>query len=477
MSKTVIPALLLTLSVSAYAAEKHMLILGGGGEPQNIETTIFDPELKSLGKFVNKNKMWSPRISFNGGHNVTEKIINQGIGKSAGQNTHFTARAYEQLISEYESKILRGEIKSGDQLLLYISTHGAQKQDKDRTHQISTTGASSSDLTTLDNSSLVSVDRLQRLVTLAEERGVKLGLLDFSCHSGATLALKNPNTCIISASGPDHFSFSIWGTRFANNMSKGKNLEDIFLATFNNRPETSFPMISSPVGMDIQEEIYSLISPYLFYWKEERGRDKLSKYLEEQVISNQCEEAQARFGELLELLQNTSSILGGKNISNGLMTTLTEYQTLQKKMLDDLNKMGLKEMSLKKERFCSEAVSSISYTRQTGCSEWTQKEIMMMDYDKVIRQYQKMKETNPAVWYDIAINNLHKARARKEALLSENPTLKDHENYYKNIPKLSDKTWNMAFKVSKELQKFYTEQYKARTKFDRRPNPCRDFVL
>lgn len=477
MSKIVIPALLLSISVSAYAADKHMLILGGGGEPQNIETTIFDPELKSLGKFVNKNNSWSPRISFNGGHDVTENIINQGIGKSAGRNTPFTARAYEQLISEYEDKILRGEIKSGDQLLLYISTHGALKQDKDRTHQISTTGSASADLTTLDNSPLVSVDRLQKLVTLAEQKGVKLGLLDFSCHSGATLALKNPNTCIISASGPDHFSFSIWGTRFANNMAKGKSLEDIFLATFNNRPETSFPMISSPVGMDIQEEIYSLISPYLYYWKKEAGRDKLSKYLEKQVISNQCEEAQARFGELQELLVNSSSILDGKNITNDLVAAISEYHDLQKKMLDDLNQMGLKEMSMKKERFCSEAVSTLSYIRQTGCSEWTQKEIMAMDYDKVIKQYQKMKENNPAVWYDITINNLQKARARKEALLVENPSLKEHENYYKNIPKLTERTWNMALKVSKELQKYYTEQYKARVIADRRPNPCRNFVL
>ena len=477
MSKTLIPVLLLSLSFNALAGEKHMLIMGGGGEPQTLKTTIFDQEMKNLGKFVNKSKNWSPKVSFNGGHSTTEKILNQGVAKNAAtKNTPFTDDAFEQLISEYERKILSGQIKNGDQLLVYLSTHGAQKTKDDRTHKVSTKGGASSDLTTLSNSSLVSVDRLQNLIKLAEQRGVKLALLDFSCHSGSTLALKNPNTCIIAASGPDHFSYSNWGSRFANNMAKGKNLEDIFLKTFVNRPEMAFPMISTPVGEEIQNELYSLITPYLYYWKEKKGHDKLSPFLEKQVISNQCEEAQSNFHELVGLLQNTDTILK-RGQTSGLISALTEYNTLQKKMRDDLNQMGLQEMSTKKERFCSDAYSSASYTRQTGCSDWTVKEILIMDYDSVISHYKKMKGNNPSIWYDIAIANIEKARARKEELLRINPEYNTHLSYYKSIPSLSDRTQKMALKVSTELQKVYSELYKAKSKVDTRPNPCKSFVL
>lgn len=477
MSKTLIQVLLLSLSFNAIARDNHMLIMGGGGEPQNLKTTIFDPEMKNLGKFVNKSKNWNPKVSFNGGHSTTEKILNQGVAKNAAtKNTHFTDQAYEQLISEYERKILSGQIKSGDQLLVYLSTHGAQKTKGDRTHKISTKGGASSDLTTLNNSPLVSVDRLQNLIKLAEQRGVKLALLDFSCHSGSTLALKNPNTCIISASGPDHFSFSIWGARFANNMAKGKNLEDIFLKTFVNRPEMAFPMISTPVGEDIQNELYSLITPYLYYWKDKAGHDKLSPFLEKQVISNQCEEAQLEFRELVGLLQNTDTILK-RGQTSGLISALTEYNTLQKKMRDDLSQMGLQEMSTKKERFCSEAYSSASSSRQSGCSDWTVKEILVMDYESVLSQYKKMRGNNSSVWYDITIANIEKARARRDELLRINPAYNTHLSYYKSIPSLSDRTQKMALKVSTELQKVYSELYKAKSKVDTRPNPCKSFVL
>lgn len=475
MSKAVILLLSLTFSLNTLA-DNHMVIMGGGAEPLNQPTTIFDKEMRNLGSFLNKNKGWETKISFNGGHAETEKIIDQGIAKVAGKNSTFSEAAYEKLIDEYEKKIKNGEIKSGDQLIVYISTHGAQKTDKEKTHKIATSGAASEDLTTLSNASLVSMDRLQNLVSLAEKKGVKLALLDFSCHSGATLALKNPNTCIITASGPNHFGYASWGARFADNMEKGKNLEEIFLKTFGNRYETAFPMISTPVGIDIQNELYELMSPYLYYWEEKN--DKLTPFLEKQVANNQCEEANLKFDQLVNLLKQTDEVLKKAKIrsnTKGLVNALKDYHELQNNLRNELKKMGLANID-KKEKYCSEVQAGSMKFK--SCSEWSTREILMMDYDKVIGNYKKMQANGEdSEFIQASIENLEKAKARRDQLLASNPEYKKYMDYYKKLPDFHNKSWSMALAVSSELQKIYSELYEAKSKEDKRPNPCKDFVL
>ena len=54
-------------------AENHLLLIGGGGEPEG-DGTIFDTNLYILGSNL-KNLKWNYEISFNGGHKKTEEII------------------------------------------------------------------------------------------------------------------------------------------------------------------------------------------------------------------------------------------------------------------------------------------------------------------------------------------------------------------------------------------------------------------
>ena len=71
--------MLITLlaSIQLVYAENHLLIIGGGGEPEG-DTTIFDGDINDLGQNL-KNLKWNTEISFNGGHKNTEKIIQEEI--------------------------------------------------------------------------------------------------------------------------------------------------------------------------------------------------------------------------------------------------------------------------------------------------------------------------------------------------------------------------------------------------------------
>lgn len=481
--------LLLLLSGLAQAQDRHMVIMGGGGEPDSLETTIFDGEMRTLGNFLRSNESWSPQISFNGGHDRTEEIIRNGVGRRGVQNTQFTQEQFDRMITQYENKIRNGEINSGDQLLVYISTHGAMRietPNKDGnvevSHSISATGASASDLNTLRDAKLVSLDRIQNLITLANSRGVKLGILDFSCHSGNALALQNPQTCIISASGPMHFGYNTWGDRFAGNMRRGRSLEDVYLRTFVRRDETAFPMISTEAGNSIQEEIYELITPYLYSYNSDSNKDKLAKLLDKQVTQNQCVEADENFRRLISLTQDMERTLEEERRDapsfDRLRDAVTEYHNLQNQIRNDLLNYNLPSLEASKNNFCQRPL--FNNHPQNVCLEWSDKEVLMTDIDAEITRMQNALAGAtagwPQIWHQAYIQNLQLAKTRKAQLLL-NEDNRNYANYFKNFPNLQNRTWNQAMNVSREIQKIYPELYRERSRNFTGPNPCRDFVL
>ena len=485
MSKALILTLIFTTTVQSAFAQR-LLFMGGGGEPQNKETTIFDSEVESVGNFISQNRDWKADVYFNGGHNETEKILHNQLKQNSLTVGHFTQESYNEALSQYEEKIKNGEIRSGEKLLVYITTHGAKKSPREKTHQIATSGAHAADLNTLSGGKNVDLDRIQSLIDLAKSKGVKLALLDFSCHSGSTLALHDPNVCIITASGPDHFGYTSWGKRFSQEMEKGKNLEEIFLKTFSNRGETAFPMISSPVGMDLQEELYKLMSPYLYYWDATPTKDKFKAYIETQVLENKCEQNDLAHQEILRLSQDMESILKGRNRRvnfDAFRRALNEYHSFQKSIKDDLIRMDLPKLNTEKEKFCTKfeylRINNKPYYH-TSCNEWTLKEIMLMDVEAEIvsveKKKQKLTEKDQA-FSNAYLENLKKLKTRKQELLFKNPEYAKYKDYYKSLPDLNKKTWGLALNVSKELQKVYTEAYTQRSKNDHRPNACKDFVL
>ncbi len=490
MSLKLYSLLFLFASSSVWAQAKHVIIMGGGGEPER-KFTIFDRELTNFKDFVKKNSNWQASTTYNGGHSDTEKILSDGLVK--GPVTPFTEKSYDQMLKDYESKIIKGEIKKGDQLLVYISSHGAARKEGDKTHQISVKGQAATDLTTLEGSKTVSLDKLQNLIDLAKKYDVKLGVLDFSCHSGNTLALANPDTCIIASSAPDNFGWAgpnTFSDRFTKAMAPGKTLEDLFLHAFIDRGETAFPMISTKVGMELQDELYELLAPYLYKWSEHNSLNKLMPHLENQVVENKCGEADESYKKILAFSSQAKqiivsrpkgfSLLRGSNEFDEFEKAVKSYYQFQTNMREDLSKLNLafvKTKGAESEEFCSSAPSPYTFK---VCPSWTVNNLISMNFEENRKLLERqLKDKNP---FEVAraqasLENLKKAEVRRNELLKAHPELERYQRYYKELPKLVDETNKLAFNVSQRTQVIYRKIYEERSNNRKEKNACKDFVL
>lgn len=476
MSRTLI--LLLFASTLSHAQTKFYTFMGGGSEPAG-PTTIFDDEVNNVGRFMKSNG-WTGSVAYNGGHSRTEELISSTFG----QNRPFTKAEYEAQLTQIENNIKNGTIKQGDQVLLYIATHGAQKSPAEKTHQVATAAGVSSDLNTLKGAENVTLDRVQTIIDLAEAKGIKLGVIDSSCHSGSTLNLKSEKSCIISSTGPNHFGYNTWGANFSANMKKGKNLEEVFLQTFKGRYETSFPMISTPVGRELQNTLYPKIGRYLFSYDENPLHDKLASYLENSTDGSSCFLAEVADNNLKSFLQEVQKVLL-KNQSDvkKLDSAVARYKAFQDQMKKDLMAYGNQKARTTEQKVCADwLVQFKGYPdrKDQNCTTWKHREILSIDFDDEIKRYQERvsKETgNNATWCLSQIEVYKKGKELKEQLIKENPGYENLVNYFKTVPDLERRSWNMAMDVSRELQNIYTLLYKQNSAKTSASNPCRDFVL
>lgn len=488
MKNKLLYSLLLSFSFNALA-ENYAVFMGGGGEPKGNKT-MFDIQIPRLKKAVD-SKTWKTQIAFNGGHKNTEAVIQKNFGAAPP----FTTEAFKRIIQDYKKKIEDGTIKPGDQLLLHVDTHGAENNswNKEKSHSIATSGGTIQDYNTGAGSTLVSMDELDGLIKLASDKGVKLALLDFSCHSGNSLALNQPNTCIISATGPNHYAYggtgSVFSSQFVKNMKKGRSLEDVFLEARKNTRDKAFPMISSPVGLDLNEEIYKAITPYMYDY--DPSFDKFSPYLLSEIEEGASCEAPEQLESLLKLIDE---VKGLKNISKEatygskeaekLKSALKEYYSLMDQLKKQYTALNVPQMKTK-EKFCSPytIVYNNKYLKdrtEENCVEYSLQEMLSSSFDWAEKYYTEMSAKTDEYskkYGQGQLENLKKVRARKEELLKQYPDMEKRKTFFQDQPKLESKTRSLAWKVSEAQQDFYNALYRQRAKEDTRPNPCKDFVL
>ena len=162
--------LVFLLFINIAQADNYMLFMGGGGEPAG-DKTIFDNDIITLGKSL-KNSNWKYKVAFDGGHKETENAISQSLPEDKDK-LPFTSENYLKIINDYKNKIENGEIKSGDQLMVMLDTHGAANDSpgpNNLTHQVATIGGKAQNLNTLSGSTTVSLDNLQSLIDVANKK-------------------------------------------------------------------------------------------------------------------------------------------------------------------------------------------------------------------------------------------------------------------------------------------------------------------
>jgi hypothetical protein len=469
---------------SAAMASRSLVLFGGGGEPKNINNTIFDNTLTEMDNYLSKNK-WNSSVAFNGGHSQTEAMLTMKFSDATNKTT-FTPSNYNTLIKMYETQIKNGELKSGDQLMIMIDSHGAEKPagDQGLTHQIAIgQGASTTNLNDLSGSSTVSLDSLKNLTNLAKEKGIKLAILDFSCHSGNTLPLANENTCVISSTGTKHFGYNTFSENFIKKMKSGKSLEDVFLATRKDTTDNSFPMISSDEGKAINQDFYPTITPYLYYYEKEQRLDKMTDYLLSASTNAGICQRKNQFDSLLNQLENLRAV----NMLNAnksmpeierIKALISDYKEKQDQYIDLVRNWGAPELS-RKEQFAGSATYGKRTEKMTGNFTW--KELVEGDFDTIIKNVSNAKmgtrDAATQAQFQASIEMHTKARDKQAEILSRYPNLKNYKQKFRSAVDEMQGTYVIANKIALEERKLYDNMYNNLRQEKKSSNACRSFML
>ncbi|WP_413943743.1 hypothetical protein [Bdellovibrio sp. HCB-162] len=229
--KRIAPGFLVLLVSFSAVAKKEVVFFGGGGEPKG-DSTIFDAAYNNFAMFSSGG--WQARSYFNGGHAKSEAVA-QKLFK--GKNQPMTTKNMADEIANLKARIEKGDLKSGDQVMITIATHGLEKNKSQASHSIATTDSS------------FNLDEIAKLRDLAEKKGVSLAIVDFSCYSGNTLSLGTDKTCVISTAA-DTVAYNTSGDYMGRNFTPGRSLESAFLdgRSEMNAVVPAAPQISTEAG-------------------------------------------------------------------------------------------------------------------------------------------------------------------------------------------------------------------------------------
>jgi len=472
---------LLVCSHSALA-ERSLAFIGGGGEPENLNTTIFDETLNSLDKYLQKNR-WKSTISFNGAHSQTEAIMTMKFPDALSKN-NFTPNNYNAIIKNYENQIATGQLKAGDQLMVIIDSHGAMKTNRESTHQIAV-GAQTrqTSLNDLSGAKTISLDSLSNLSKLANSKGVKLAIIDFSCHSGNSLSLANEKTCVISSTGTNHFGYNTFSEAFIEKMKEGKSLEEVFLNTRKEITDNSFPMISTPEGLAINKDFYPVITPYLYYYDKNPLHDKMSDYLQETTNQEGLCRRNNQFNELLQQLESLKAI-SILNMTNNIpdvsriKSLIVDYKAKQDRYINVLRSWGVLELE-RKETLIGIAKDGKKEEKMKGTYSW--KEILESNFEVALKNIKSARATSKDAAYslmlDASIDMHSKALTKQKEIIAQYPNLKEYKNKFNDKLTEMESSYDVANQIAKEERKLYGIMYSNLKSQKKESSPCKDFIL
>lgn len=479
---------LILITSNSYSVEKHLYIFGGGGDPKGTKT-IFDNDLKALGKFA-KNSDWKTTVNFDGGHSDTEKIIAERF-KSSTNMGDFVESNFDKVLADIEMKIKSKSLKAGDQMLIALDTHGAIKNSGQDSHSVAFARNAATELTNLNGADRLSLDRLKSVINLAKNNNIKLAFIDQSCHSGASLNLADvkDNICIITATGDKHYGyagsvdlmlFSIpltFGGKFFREMKPGKNLEEIFLSARSGDSNADFPMISTENGREIQNLLYELMTPFLYY------NDQVSSKFNDQYDIKKIDQANCMFdkkyNELIEKLtefQKMKEFANQVDVFTQLKKALASYRSYQRdyefKVAQSRNLTDKIDAILKKDYPVFQGS-----VKDEDTLSW-----ITVDYKAPVKYFQdlydveKNKEAKDLWKYNL---DIYKTRQKNAAEIMSKLDVNENKSLqgYRDLMNESNKvTTGYAEAVAWEAKKVYKTLY-VNNMSKNESNPCRDFVL
>lgn len=265
---------LLTCFGSTQAANFSYLI-GGGGESKN--RTLFDKPITYFEHLNQFAPVENQHIYFNGGHTNIESALKKQFPKTK-KNT-FTREDFFNFLEDLKDSIEDGKVKSGDQIMISIVSHGSVKGDNESSHMISLKTMNQKgkiNLLNLTGADAISMDMLKEVVKLTEKNNIKLAIIDHSCYGGNAVALADntKNVCVISGTNPNMvnylFPIGFLGEQFNDsvrsfkkNYPQSKNLEEVVLKMSRDIRMPVMPHASMPKYLEITNKLSEVVEKYI----------------------------------------------------------------------------------------------------------------------------------------------------------------------------------------------------------------------
>ncbi len=236
---------IILLSLNLKAAN-HFLLIGGGGEKG--PSTIFDNSSVKTTQYFH-NQRWETSVVFG---KRTFDAYDELEKYASTPAVPFVQGQAEDAIQNLIEKIKTGKIAAGEKILININTHGAP-------------GMGSLHRVLMADGNFFFTDKLLNLRDAIKEagNGIKLGIIDASCYSGASLELADENTCVITGADANFVSTNTFGNKISSALTPGDSMEGLFLRV---RPQSTWgyggsPQISTTAGKTLYEKL-AVLAPY-----------------------------------------------------------------------------------------------------------------------------------------------------------------------------------------------------------------------
>lgn len=421
-------------SISAWAG--NHLVFFGGGSSSLAQDVFFDPSLKNTKEFAKKSG-WQSEFYYR------KKMPESLTPEEKVGIKEFSPQSFRDKINSLIADINSGKIQPQEQLLVVLSTHG--KLDSGKL------------ILTADQDN-VEVDSLKELVSAAERKGVKLGVVGSTCYSGSLMKYMTPNTCLITIAQPDKVGFESDLTGFSKLVSADKpvgasNLEELYLNTrlenskFATNGVVSQPMISTQAGVAIDEMLYPL-KRGLFH------KIDLVPALDQPV----CVNTELAMTSLQENMKDMTIVTKGFWIDGS-----DEAYPLLKEKMDEYNKLyrQVDDYQMAKSKVACNydgEPSSPTFLRKNFC-------LGVADLEPGFPGSDLEKDGTRHSFAQLRVD-LRKTKEYQE---------------YRRLKNLHQVTINRMLDLSRQIaeleRQVYDQAYKKASKEFKGPNPCRDFKI
>lgn len=416
--------LFLILPVSPVFATKHLVYFGGGNSAVESDA-MFDQGLKDMMEYADKAS-WKSEFYF-------RKSVPKEMSAHKDRIKTFTPETFQKRIEGIKADIRQGRIKAGEQLMLYLDSHGILDEK---------------------GNYLISVDRqrvetesLKGLIQLAEEKNIKLGIVGMTCYSGSLLRFKTANTCIVTIAPPDKVGFSDDSFYLSKNtllQANKTNLEDVYLRSRrhgNDYYSPAQPMISTEAGIMADQALAPLKSGIYDAYD-------LSREQRQPVCRNMSLEIES----LNQKLNHLAKVV---EFSSGNLDLPAEYK-------GPGNIVDLKRVQKLQDKLKAYEV----FYQETAKTSHLQNSQVCGKNDLCLRAFAA----------DIFVPRSEEERRWLEEVKSSE-AYKKYKAGTKNQETLLQRMRELSLEIAKEERDLYDQLYKLASQKTAGPNPCRDFKL